>query len=170
MTSVERSDWRPIVAALANADARRLFAEIEVGRTLDEVGSGLSPSRRRRALDGLARAGMIAIDGSSAGVAAERFADILRDAPARPVRTGVDRFLDAQGRIDRYPSGAADRQALLEHVAETVLAPDETVDEAEFSVRLLRFSDDTAGLRRRLVDAALVGRTPSGSSYSRNSM
>jgi hypothetical protein len=170
MTSAERSDWRPIVAALANADARRLFAEIELGHPLDEVGRGLSRSRRRRTLDALARAGMISIDGPSAGVAAERFADALRDAPARPARTGVDRFLDARGRIDRYPSAAADRHALLTHVAEAVLAPDETVDEAELGVRLRRFSDDTAGLRRRLVDATLIRRTPSGSSYSRGGM
>ncbi|OJX75524.1 DUF2087 domain-containing protein [Leifsonia sp. 71-9] len=170
MSSPDRSepaDWRPLVAALANADTRRVFAQVELGRPLDEIGAGLSPSRRRRALDAATRAGLITIQDGAASVAAERFTRALRDAPARPPRTGVDRFLDAEGRIDRYPSSAADRAELLRHVAGTVLAPGEVVDEAELGERLQRFGDDTAALRRHLVDSGLVGRTVSGSSYSR---
>lgn len=163
----EPADWRPLIAALANADARRVFAEVELERPLDEVGADLSPSRRQRALDALTRAGLITIEGGAAAVAAERFARALRDAPSRPRRTGVDRFLDAEGRIDRYPSSAADRSELFRHVAETALAPGEAVDEAELGERLERFGDDTAALRRHLVDSGLVVRTASGSSYSR---
>lgn len=163
----EPADWRPLIAALANADARRVFAEVELGRPLDEVGAGLSPSRRQRALDAATRAGLITVDEDTASVAADRFTRALRDAPARPPRTGVDRFLDAEGRIDRYPSSSADRAELFRHVAATVLAPGEVVDEAELGERLQRFGDDTAALRRHLVDSGLVGRTASGSSYSR---
>lgn len=163
----EPADWRPLVAALANADARRVFAEVELGRPLDEVGAALSASRRQRALDTATRAGLITIEEGTASVAADRFTRALRDAPARPPRTGVDRFLDAAGRIDRYPSSAADRAELFRHIAGAVLAPGEVVDEAQLGERLQRFGDDTAALRRHLVDSGLVGRTASGSSYSR---
>lgn len=170
MSASESSDWRPIVAALANGDTRRVFAEVELGRPLDEVGAGLRPARRRRAVDALVRAGLITVDDATATVAADRFADALRDAPHRPRPTGIDRFLDAHGRIARFPSAAADRSALLEHVAGAVLASSETVDEAQLGERLQRFGDDTALLRRQLVDAGLLARTASGSSYSRTSM
>ncbi len=166
MTTVdpgEPTDWRPIVAALTNADARRVFAEVELGRPLDSIGADRSPSRVRRALDALTRAGLVTVADGTASVAADRFARALRDAPARPPRTGVDRFLDAEGRIDRYPSSATDRASLLRHVVEAVLAPGESVAEAELGERLARFGDDTAALRRHLVDSGLVGRSASGS-------
>jgi hypothetical protein len=162
--------WRPVVAALANAQARRVFAEIELGTPLDAVGSGLSPSRRERALEVLTRAGLVVVADGVATVAAGRLTSALRDAPARPPRTGIDRFLDAEGRIDRYPSSAADRDALLGHVAQAVLESGEVVDEAELGDRLRRFADDTALLRRHLVDAGLLHRTPTGSAYSRHGM
>lgn len=171
--AAEPADWRPIVAALANADARRIFAEIELGGAsavgASAVGGdGLSPARRRRALDVLIRVGIVTVADGTATIRAERFAQVLREAPSRPRRTGVDRFLDEAGRIDRYPAGAADRAELFRHVAETVLAPGEVVAEAELGERLRRFGDDTAALRRHLVDSGLVGRTASGSSYSRS--
>lgn len=170
MASSDQTDWRPIVAALANAEARRMFAEIELGHPLAEAGAGLSPSRRRRALDALTGAGLVTVSGDTATISADRLTRVLRSAPARPPRTGVARFLDAEGRIDRYPSSAADRTALLEHVADAVLPADETLTEAELGARLLRFGADTAALRRHLVDAGLVERTPTGSSYSRTGM
>jgi hypothetical protein len=170
MTEPGAADWRPIVAALANAEARRLFAEIELGRPLDEVGADLSPSRRRRALDALTRGGLVTIAGDAASIDADRFARALREAPARPPRTGVDRFLDAAGRIDRYPSSAADRTALFEHIADAVLPLGETLTEAELGERLQRFGADTALLRRHLVDAGMLTRTATGSAYSRTGM
>ena len=167
MTSPADADWRPIVAALANAEARRIFAEVELGRPLAELGAGLSPSRRRRALDALTRSGLVTVTGDAASIATDRLTRALREAPARPPRTGVDRFLDAEGRIDRYPASAADRAALLSLVADAVLPDGESLDEAELGERLQRFGADTAALRRHLVDAGLVERTVDGSSYSR---
>ncbi|MFF2050189.1 DUF2087 domain-containing protein [Leifsonia sp. NPDC058194] len=167
MPATESADWRPIVAALANVETRRLFAEIELGADLESAGAGLSPSRRQRALDALTRAGLVAVVDGSVAVVGERFVRALRDAPARPARTGVDRFLDAEGRIDRFPSSAADRDALLRHIAAQVLPHGEAVGEAELGERLARFGDDTAALRRHLVDAGILGRTASGSSYTR---
>ncbi len=83
---------------------------------------------------------------------------------ARP--TGVQRFLDAEGRIDRYPSGRADRDELLRWVAEHVLTAGEVVGEREVTDRLARFSGDPAALRRHLVDAGILERTRSGSEYA----
>ncbi|MDL9979760.1 DUF2087 domain-containing protein [Microbacterium candidum] len=154
-------DWRPIVAALANPDTRAVFAEIVLGA--DDPGAGLSPSRRGHALDRLRSAGVIDDEGM---LDAGAFARVLAAAPKRERPTGVDRFLDADGRIDRYPSNAAEREALFAHIATHVLAAGEVVDERELTERLTRFTGDPAGLRRHLVDAGIVERTRSGSEYA----
>ncbi|WP_193752646.1 DUF2087 domain-containing protein [Microbacterium testaceum] len=85
-------------------------------------------------------------------------------APAR--REGVDRFLE-DGRVVGMPARATDRQALLEHLATRVLAPGDTVSEAEINARLAGVTDDVAGLRRAFVDHGLLVRTADGSVYSR---
>jgi hypothetical protein len=156
------TDWRPMIAALANPDTRTMFAEIVLG--VAEPGAGLSPSRRQHTVDLLRSAGMVDGDGMlDAGV----FARVLAAAPQRERATGVQRFLTADGRIDRYPSNAGERETLLAYIVARVLAPDEVVDEREFTERLAVFADDAAALRRHLVDAGLVERTRSGSEYAR---
>ncbi len=154
-------DWRPIIAALANPDTRAVFAEVVLGA--DEPGAGLSPSRRGHALGVLRTAGVIDETGM---LDAGAFTRVLAAAPRRERPTGVQRFLDADGRIDRYPSRAGDREALLAHVAAEVLVAGDTVSERELTDRLRRFTDDPAALRRHLVDSGLVERTRSGSEYA----
>lgn len=156
---------------LGNADSRVVFAEVVLdgGRP-----SALSPARRRRALDALIASGIVVERDGAHEVDGDVFAEALRDAregaagtgPARPRRTGIERFLDAEGRIDRYPSNLQERAALLATVAAAVLADGEVVGEREFSERLLRFSNDPALLRRLLVDHGVVERTRSGSEYA----
>ncbi|MGN6427146.1 DUF2087 domain-containing protein [uncultured Leifsonia sp.] len=148
------NDWRRMLAALANQEARTAFARVTLGLPLGET------TRERRALDTLVAAGLVS-DGavSEAGIRAA-----LAGGHSRP--TGVERFLDADGRIDRYPSGAADREALLRWVAERALRPGEVLAERDLTDRLARFTGDPVALRRYLVDAGLVARTPSGSEYA----
>lgn len=55
---------------------------------------------------------------------------------------------------------------LLQWVAVRVLAPGETVSEAVLNGRLRVLADDTALLRRYLVDAGLVERRQDGSEYA----
>jgi hypothetical protein len=155
------ADWRPIIAALANPDTRTLYAQLVVGA--EDAGAGLSPSRRRHAQERLLSAGLIDDDGMpDPGV----FARALASAPQRDRPTGVQRFLRPDGRIDRYPSTARDREELFAHIARAVLAPEEVVGERELTDRLAELADDPAALRRHLVDAGLVERTRSGSQYA----
>jgi hypothetical protein len=89
-----------------------------------------------------------------------------RSAPP-PTRTGVARFLDREGRIERYPIAGAERRMLLQWVIDRALPTDAVVDEAEVNTRLAPFTDDVALLRRQLVDHELLERTASGSHYAR---
>ncbi|QNE37008.1 DUF2087 domain-containing protein [Leifsonia shinshuensis] len=147
-----------MLAALANADTRAAFARVTLGLPLDGP-------RDARALAALTDAGLVA-DGEVAPVVAE---DTIRAALASASRsrpTGPQRFLDAEGRIDRYPSGRADRVELLRWVAAHSLSAGEVVSEREVTERLTRFTRDPAALRRFLVDEALLERTRSGSEYA----
>lgn len=153
------TDWRRMLAALANADARAAFARVTLGLP-PEAGA-----REARALAALAAAGLVAdVDGvrvvSEEGIRAA----LAAGSRARP--TGVERFLSADGRIDRYPSGQSDREELLRWVAARVLSAGEVVGEREVTDRLARFSGDPAALRRHLVDSGLLERTRSGSEYA----
>lgn len=160
------ADWRPVVAALAGRDVRAVYARLCLGETTDAATAALGAAKARRALSTLARAGLVRIEEGEASVVDDAFARVLAAAPRRPVRTGVERFLDDDGRIDRYPSSASEREGLLRHVASRVLSPGEVVDERTLGERLLRFGADVAALRRHLVDAGLVERTSSGTEYA----
>lgn len=154
------TDWRRMLAALANAETREAFARVTLGLPAEEG------SRQARARAALAAAGLVhEVDGAT--VVSERAirAALAAGGVARP--TGVQRFLDQDGRIDRYPAGRSDREELLRWVADRVLADGEVVGEREITDRLARYSGDPATLRRYLVDAGLLERTRTGSEYAR---
>lgn len=82
---------------------------------------------------------------------------------------GLERRLDrwlVDGRIAVYPRRTADRRALLEHVVAQAVGGDEGLGEPELNHRLRAFTDDTATLRRYLVDHGLLVRSRDGSVYS----
>jgi hypothetical protein len=151
-------DWRPMLAALANAETRAAFARVTLGLPLDG-------GRDSRALAALTTAGLVAVVEGVPAVSEDAIRAALTTA-SRGRPTGPARFLDAEGRIDRYPSGSADRAELLRWVAERTLAAGEVVGEREVTERLARFTRDPAALRRYLVDAGLLERTRSGSEYA----
>lgn len=157
------NEWRAVIAALANPDARGVYAEIVLG--LPDA-AGLSPKKRERAVATLRSAGLIRIaqDGSLE-LATAPLTAMLAEA-AEPRREGIERFI-VDGRIDAYPAKPADRRDLLEWVASEALGREEVLTEAELGERLGRFREDVATLRRYLVDEGLLLRTPSGTSYSR---
>lgn len=159
------ADWRPVVAALANADARAVWAAVVA---TGEADAGLGAARTRRALELLERVGLVRRAGNSYEADDTVFRRLLAaSAASRPKPSGVDRFLRPDGRIDRYPSSAEDREVLLRTIAEAVLGDSEVVAERELTERLATRSDDPVALRRYLVDAGLVVRTRSGSEYAR---
>ncbi|ANF32064.1 hypothetical protein A0130_10605 [Leifsonia xyli] len=164
-TEAAGADWRPVVAALANGDARAVWAAVVA---TGETDAGLGAARTRRALDLLERVGLVRRVGDSVVADDGVFRNLLAaSAAVRPRPTGVGQFLRADGRIDRYPSSADDRMALLRMVAESVLSDGEVVGERALTERLAERSDDPVALRRYLVDAGLVVRTRSGSEYAR---
>jgi hypothetical protein len=155
-------EWRRVVAALANPDMRLTWARLVLGADEADASAGLSPARRRKVLEGLRGAGLV--DEASAprdGV----FAEALASAPVPPKPTGPERFL-RDGRIAQYPAGQSERLEVLALVAGRAFRAGEVLDEAEVNERLAAFHDDYAVLRRYLVDAGLLLRTRSGSSYA----
>jgi len=151
--------WRGVVAALLNPDLRAALGEL----TADVR---LTNTRRQRALQRLADLGLVEIDPDGSATFTDAALRALLAEAVTPRPTGPERFLDGHGRIARYPVRAPERRALLTWVAERVLSPDEVVDEPALNERLMAFTDDTAALRRYLVDHQLVERTRSGSEYA----
>jgi hypothetical protein len=160
---VDDGDWRPVIAALANGEARAVWARLVLGE-----GGLPGNARERRAVALLEAAGLVRRDADGAYRPDDTILRRLLAASAAARPQGVDRFLRPDGRIDRWPAGAADRAALLAHVAEASLATGETLGERELTERLTRFADDPVTLRRYLVDAGLLTRTPTGSEYTRS--
>ena len=160
MSSADQA-WRPVMAALANPETRRMIGLLIVGGDVEGFLAGMAPSRRRHIVATLVRAG---IADESLALRPEVFDEILRRDPPRKA-TGIDRFLRG-GRIAQYPSRPAERAELLRWVASRALRRGEVVPEREMNERLAAFSDDTAVLRRYLVDAGLVERRRDGTEYA----
>lgn len=167
MTQPDREAWRGIVAALGNDTARTVYAEIVVGDGGSATLDALSPSRRRHVLSTLTRTGLVTdVDGrlrADGGVFTAALA--ASAAPKRP--QGLDRFLDADGKIAVYPADKTVRAQLLTQIAARALPADEVLTEREVNERLSPFTDDVAVLRRYLVDQGELERTRSGSEYAR---
>ncbi|WP_082561588.1 DUF2087 domain-containing protein [Microbacterium sp. Root61] len=164
MTNPDSNAWRPIVALLASADARTVYAQIVLGVVPDA--GAVSPSKRVRILGQLESAGLVRRDGDDVVAVDERLLALLKqDAGHRP-RTGPEKFLRRDGTIDRYPTNHGERVALLRFIAGRAVAPAERLAEGELNERLAPFDPDTARLRRYLVDFGILERTASGSEYA----
>ena len=150
--------WRGVVAALLNPDLRAALAEV----TTD---AALTPARRERAITRLEELGLVRRSGDDIAFDDAVLRGILSEsAPTKA--TGPQRYLTAEGRIDRYPVRDADRRELLEWVATRALRPGEVLTEGEINERLEPFTPDVAVLRRYLVDYEVIERTRSGSQYA----
>ncbi|MBB5633791.1 hypothetical protein BKA04_002014 [Cryobacterium mesophilum] len=157
------NEWRAVLAALANSDARSTYAEVVLG--IPDA-AGLSPKKRDRAIATLRDAGLIRVaDDGALELVTDAIPTMLAHS-AVPKREGVHRFV-RDGRIEQYPVRPADRRELLAWVVEQAFAPGEELTEAEVGDRLEPFHPDVATLRRFLVDEGMLQRTPSGGSYSR---
>lgn len=150
--------WRGLAAALLNPDLRAVLAEA--------IGAhDLTPARRERATARLVEIGLLR-DSATGPEFDEGFVRALLAEQPKPRPTGPQRFLDGNGRIDRYPVQDGDRLELLRWVAAGAFTAGDVLTERETNERLERFSDDTAVLRRNLVDAEILERTRSGSEYA----
>jgi hypothetical protein len=154
----EPLDWRAVLALLANTETRAVLAELSIEPQL-------TARTREAALAKLVAAGLVEAgpDGAPRVAEGRLRATLQRSAPPRV--TGPERFLGGDGRLIEYPARSADRSAVLELIVTRAVAPGESLPERELGERLARFTDDTATLRRYLVDAKLLSRLPDGTGY-----
>jgi predicted transcriptional regulator len=75
-------------------------------------------------------------------------------------------FTDPDGRIKAFPAQEKKFQVILRHVVKA-FEPGMRYSEKEVNEILLRFNDDTASLRRGLVEYKLMGREGGGGAYWR---
>jgi len=158
MTDQNLEPWRPVIAALANAHSRRTFAEVVLGVAVP------TSARRDRDLASLERTGLIVMRDGEWSATGENLTALLATA-AKPRVEGLARFLE-DGRIARWPAAASAREELLRWTLDRVIT-DEPLGERELTERLAEVTDDPALLRRALVDAGLLSRSPDGSDYRR---
>lgn len=75
-------------------------------------------------------------------------------------------YLNPDGSVKQVPGQSAKLQVILRYLAQA-FAPQTDYTEKEVNGILRRFNEDTAGLRRDLVDAGLLARESDGSRYWR---
>jgi hypothetical protein len=75
--------------------------------------------------------------------------------------------LFSHGRLTAIPRRAVRRDQLLTHLAETLFAPGRAYTEPEVNDALLTVHEDYAALRRYLISARHLTRTPDGRTYHR---
>lgn len=73
-------------------------------------------------------------------------------------------FLDAHGRVRQFPMQRKKFEVILRHVA-GALERGVNYSERELNALLKRYSDDTATLRRGMIDHGMLAREPSGARY-----
>lgn len=73
-------------------------------------------------------------------------------------------FLDEEGRVRQFPMQRKKFEVILRHVARS-LEPRTNYSERELNALLKRFSDDTATLRRGMVDHGILARETGGARY-----
>lgn len=93
----------------------------------------------------------------------ERSADDGRPAAERKILAS---FFAPEGHLRSIPVQYTKLQVVLRHLA-TMFTAGTRYTEREVNEILARFHEDTATLRRNLVDAKLLSRSPSGSEYVR---
>ncbi|KRF30947.1 DUF2087 domain-containing protein [Yonghaparkia sp. Soil809] len=159
------AEWRPIVAALADDDARPIVGALLAGGDAAEQLAALSPTKRARVVRVLTASGLAREHEGRLEARTEVFRELLRAAPVdRP--TGIARFV-RDGRIEHGPSGASDRAEVMAWAADRAVGVAELADEATVTERLAAIFEDPAALRRYLVDADLIEWRRDGSQYAR---
>jgi hypothetical protein len=156
-----------LVGLLANEQRLRVFAAVALGaRTVDEIAarSGLDATEVQAGLPRLVGAGLVTqADGLEVSLDALRAAALVRPerergaADAPPDEQRVLRNFVVDGRLVRLPARHAQKQVVLGYVARR-FDESRSYEEGEVNELLRDLHDDTASLRRYLVDAGLLER------------
>lgn len=173
--------------ALADVDRLKIAGLLaQRPHTADEVAStlGMPMPLVSRHLGTLLESGMISVrdDGKAklysfeAKVLEARAREVYRRAPRQRAavdddlpsaeRRILESFFTADGRLNTIPSQYTKQLIVLRRLADE-FEPGTAYSEKQVNQILKRFHDDSAALRRGLIDANLLRRTPSGSEYLR---
>jgi hypothetical protein len=161
------TDPATLVGLLADEHRLRVFAAVALGaRSVAEVAkrSGLDEAEAQSALPRLVGAGLVT-QGDGLQVSLEALGAAARRRPERS-RGAADATADEQrvlrnfvvdGRLVRLPARQAQKQVVLGYVARR-FDESRSYEEREVNEVLRDFHDDTASLRRYLVDEGLLER------------
>ena len=161
------TDPATLIGLLADENRLRVFAAVALGaRTVAEVAerSGLDETEVQGALPRLVGAGLVAQEDGlhvpleALRVAARRRPDRARGAAdATPDEQRILRNFVVDGRLVRLPARHAQKQVVLGYVARR-FEESRDYEEREVNELLRGFHDDTASLRRYLVDEGMLER------------
>ncbi|MEY9966222.1 hypothetical protein ABIA33_004281 [Streptacidiphilus sp. MAP12-16] len=156
----------PLASALADPVRLRVFARVvlagEAG--VDAAELRTSEPAAMQHLARLAQAGLVVLSPDGRTVArVDAFGEALR--PAGPAARDDVAELFKDGRLTGIPARPARRQALLEYLARRAFEPGVSYGEPEVNIALRQYWDDFSALRRYLIDAGLLTRSPDGRTY-----
>jgi hypothetical protein len=165
---------RDVLAALASRDRLRVFGAVAVatgGLTLaDVVGAvGLDERLVQEAIGRLWQAGLLAHENNRLVARVDAIQEAIAELGAEQSELPADmpvalRRLFSHGRLTAIPINAGPRRELLEYLA-GLFPVGQPLSEADVNATLARYHDDHAALRRYLVDAGLLSRDDSGTTY-----
>jgi len=173
-TSADRPDAAQIVGALASEHRLNVLAAVVLGaRTVTDVSrlGGLTAEQVRMALPRLVGTKLLQRAPEGLKVQSEVFRDAARQAAlarraaeptpddlgATPQQARVLRYFIRDGRLVSLPSSHTKRLLVLEFLASKFVVG-MTYSESQVNRTLAAFNDDTASLRRYLVDEAFLDR------------
>jgi hypothetical protein len=155
---------------LAEPSRLRTYSAVVLGATTPEqvAGStGLTAPVVHKALQRLAKGGLITESGGGLRADETAFKDAVRDGrPERepldpdPDRDAVLKAFIRDGRLTIFPTVPAKLRIVLEYIV-TSFEPGRSYPESEVNELLNRWHPDHAALRRELVDAGLLSRSDS---------
>ncbi|MFN8412789.1 MAG: DUF2087 domain-containing protein [Anaerolineales bacterium] len=170
------------VKAMSNPERLRIIGFLsQKAGTRAEIAARLELSIRD-VVDHLAyleQVGAVSVNGESYSLNDDRLATLAReklaqDRPTFVPEDGMDEtakkvlkaYLNADGSIKQIPSQPAKLKVILNYLIDQ-FQMDKNYTEKDVNTLLRRFNEDTAALRRYLVDAGMLGREGDGSRYWR---
>ena len=159
----EFKEMYPVLAALAHPLCRQIFAQIELG-SYDLTAE--QDTKVAEALSQLERAKLIVLTKGGYEVNAGVFKQLLNidENKREEGHHTVVKFM-REGRIAQFPAKRNEREKLMRLVAAAVFSAGRRLTEAEVDERLAQYHEDTAFMRRYLVDNLIVARTNDGAEY-----
>lgn len=153
-----------LVSALADAERLELYARVVTAGACGVPAAEFSGGRAPRHLAELVGAGLVRErDGRVAAVTGVFAAALREQRPAAP-RDPVD-ALFRDGRLVSVPARREVRSKVLDRISRRLFAPGTDYDEKQVNAVLRTCFDDTAALRRYLVDEGHLDRTDDGGVY-----